>query len=92
MIIYIIILVYNYIVVTNSSCSGSAKPCMYLDPSPNPNILFGGLVGGPDIIDNYEDKRSNYVQNEVALDFNAGFQSALAGKYCYTCYINRCLL
>ena len=37
------------------------------------------LVGGPDKNDNYEDKRSNYIQNEVTTDYNAGFQSAIAG-------------
>jgi hypothetical protein len=47
-------------------------------PGPNPQILYGALVGGPDIDDNYEDIRDDYVRNEVALDYNAGFQSALA--------------
>ncbi|XP_070555125.1 endoglucanase F-like [Ptychodera flava] len=45
----------------------------------NPNILYGALVGGPDISDNYTDDRRNYVANEVATDYNAGFQSAVAG-------------
>ncbi|XP_045162577.2 endoglucanase A-like [Mercenaria mercenaria] len=45
----------------------------------NPNILKGGLVGGPDQWDNYDDRRDDYVKNEVACDYNAGFQSALAG-------------
>jgi hypothetical protein len=35
-------------------------------------------VGGPDQNDNYVDDRSDYVHNEVATDYNAGFQSALA--------------
>ena len=29
--------------------------------------------------DKYSDVRDNYIQNEVAIDYNAGFQSALAG-------------
>jgi endoglucanase len=37
------------------------------------------LIGGPDASDNYVDARSNYQQNEPALDYNAGFQSAVAG-------------
>lgn len=45
---------------------------------PNPQTLYGALVGGPDINDQYVDDRGDYVQNEVALDYNAGFQSAIA--------------
>jgi hypothetical protein len=36
------------------------------------------MVGGPDKNDHYKDERNDYVQNEVALDYNAGFQSAVA--------------
>ena len=36
-------------------------------------------MGGPDHNDNYNDDRGNFVSNEVATDYNAGFQSALAG-------------
>lgn len=49
----------------------------------NPNILYGGLVGGlkrPN--DNaYQDNRTDYVGNEVALDANAGMTGALARMY-----------
>lgn len=48
------------------------------NPGPNPNILTGALVGGPDKDDKYEDKRDDYIHNEVAMDYNAGFQSAVA--------------
>lgn len=41
-------------------------------------VLYGALVGGPDEFDNYEDKRNDYVTNEVTCDYNAGFQSAVA--------------
>jgi hypothetical protein len=47
-------------------------------PDPNPHILTGALVGGPDENDYYEDDRSDYIKNEVATDYNAGFQSAVA--------------
>lgn len=47
-------------------------------PAPNPQILHGALVGGPDINDNWADDRSDYVTNEVTIDYNAGFQGALA--------------
>lgn len=45
----------------------------------NGQVLNGALVGGPDANDNYSDNRDNYQQNEVAVDYNAGFQSAVAG-------------
>ena len=35
-------------------------------------------VGGPDANDTYADIRSDYVHNEVATDYNACFQSAVA--------------
>jgi hypothetical protein len=41
--------------------------------------LYGALVGGPDKSDKYTDSRTNYVQNEVTIDYNAGFTGALAG-------------
>ena len=42
--------------------------------------LCGAIVGGPDILvnDNDEDNRDDYQQDEVACDYNEGFQSALA--------------
>ncbi len=48
------------------------------DPGPNAYELTGALVGGPDEFGTYNDSRSDYVQNEVALDYNAGFTGALA--------------
>ncbi|CAB4442977.1 unnamed protein product [Rhizophagus irregularis] len=45
---------------------------------PTLNILYGGIVGGPDKHDDYEDKRPNYIQSEVALDYNAPFQNLMA--------------
>ena len=41
---------------------------------PNPHLLFGALVGGPNFKDEFSDNRRNYEQSEVALDYNAGFQ------------------
>ncbi|XP_077990957.1 uncharacterized protein LOC144445289 [Glandiceps talaboti] len=51
-----------------------------LSDDPNPHCLEGALVGGPDMEDYYTDTRQDYRANEVACDFNAGFQSAVAGK------------
>ena len=50
------------------------------DPGPNRHILYGALVGGPSAPDDnaYIDDRNNYITNEVALDYNAGFTGALA--------------
>ena len=85
-----------------SSCPNQPKECGWNDfnnQGPNPQVLSGAMVGGPDYNDNYVDDRQNfqvylficyyhhllsYFQtNEVATDYNAGFQSALAGL----CYI-----
>lgn len=50
------------------------------NPTPNRHILYGALVGGPESPDDnsYHDVRSNYISNEVALDYNAGFTGAVA--------------
>ena len=44
------------------------------------NVLYGALVGGPKSPDDndYADERDDYIANEVALDYNAGFTGALA--------------
>jgi hypothetical protein len=44
----------------------------------NAFTLYGALVGGPGNDDSFEDKRSDYIKNEVTLDYNAGFTSVLA--------------
>ena len=49
-------------------------------PGPNPHILYGALVGGPDKNGDYVDDKKDYKQNEVATDYNAGFTTAIAGK------------
>ncbi|MFI7702986.1 glycoside hydrolase family 9 protein [Nonomuraea sp. NPDC049480] len=52
------------------------------NPEQTRHILYGALVGGPpDPNDAYTDKRDDYVMNEVATDYNAGFTSALARLY-----------
>ncbi|NDD22204.1 MAG: hypothetical protein EBZ96_10050, partial [Synechococcaceae bacterium WB9_3_282] len=47
---------------------------------PNKNILYGALVGGPSQANDfaYADVRSDYIANEVAIDYNSGFTGALA--------------
>ncbi|TQD88759.1 hypothetical protein C1H46_025648 [Malus baccata] len=46
--------------------------------SPNPNVLVGAVVGGPDSKDNFADDRNNYQQSEPATYINAPFVGALA--------------
>lgn len=65
-----------------SSCPNQPEPCgweAFHKPGPNPQLLYGALVSGPDENDFYQDKREDYIYNEVTLDYNAGFQSAVAG-------------
>lgn len=65
-----------------SSCPAAPAACdwnTYNSAGPNAQVLTGALVGGPDSNDNYTDARSDYISNEVATDYNAGFQSAVAG-------------
>jgi endoglucanase len=48
-------------------------------PVESRHVLYGALVGGPSAAnDQYTDDRTNYVNNEVATDYNAGFTGALA--------------
>ena len=44
------------------------------------HILYGALVGGPSQADDsaYNDRRDDYIANEVTTDYNAGFTGALA--------------
>ncbi|KAI8463040.1 MAG: Six-hairpin glycosidase-like protein [Monoraphidium minutum] len=65
-----------------ASCGPLAARCdcaALRNPGCNPNTLYGALVGGPGAQDDFEDARNNFQQNEVALDWNAGFSGALAG-------------
>lgn len=52
-------------------------------PLENKNVIFGALVGGPSSLDDnsYVDDRTNYITNEVSLDYNAGFTGAIARMY-----------
>ncbi|XP_006812419.2 endoglucanase F-like [Saccoglossus kowalevskii] len=46
---------------------------------PNHHLLRGAMVGGPNCSDGWKDNRKDYVKNEVACDYNAGFQTLVAG-------------
>jgi len=72
------------------SCKDLPATCTWADyslPTPNPQVLYGALVGGPGRNDDYVDDRADYVANEVACDYNAGFQGAVAGMKCSLIYI-----
>ena len=68
---------------TASSCPSPPKECGWgylTSPDPNPHVLEGALVGGPGAPnDQWVDDRTDYVTNEVSLDYNAGFQGLIAG-------------
>jgi endoglucanase len=51
------------------------------DPGEHKYVLYGALVGGPDASDQHKDVTSDYVYNEVAIDYNAAFVGACAGLY-----------
>ncbi|HAJ98199.1 MAG TPA: glycoside hydrolase [Ruminococcus sp.] len=51
------------------------------DPSPQRHVLYGALVGGPDGKDAHKDVTSDYIYNEVTIDYNAAFVGAAAGLY-----------
>ena len=56
-------------------------PCNWDDcntDDDNDSELVGALVNGPNQNDQYTDARDD-VRNHVAIDHNAGFQTALAG-------------
>ncbi|XP_077990543.1 endoglucanase G-like [Glandiceps talaboti] len=66
-----------------SSCPDLPLTCdktnSYQWNGPNHHVLYGALVGGPENDDSFEDSRRNKRQNKVACDYNAVFQSAVAG-------------
>jgi endoglucanase len=51
------------------------------DPETNRHILYGAMVGGPGADDTWVDDRGDFINNEVAVDYNAGITSSLAGMY-----------
>jgi endoglucanase len=46
--------------------------------NPNPNVLTGAVVGGPDENDNFADQRDNYAESEPATYINAPLVGTLA--------------
>jgi endoglucanase len=52
-------------------------------PLTDNHILWGALVGGPSSTDEPDDVTTDFVLNEVAVDYNAALVGALAGLYQY---------
>ncbi|MBY9005435.1 MAG: glycoside hydrolase family 9 protein [Candidatus Lokiarchaeota archaeon] len=48
------------------------------DPLEHKHVLHGALVGGPDQTDAHNDETSDYVSNEVTIDYNAACVGAFA--------------
>ncbi|KFM24182.1 Endoglucanase A [Auxenochlorella protothecoides] len=67
----------------SASCPNMPAACgwdQFYSAASSPQTLTGALVGGPPNGDGtYVDLRSDYISNEVAVDYNAGFTGALAG-------------
>ncbi|KAL3650767.1 Esterase/lipase/thioesterase [Castilleja foliolosa] len=59
------------------SCGDGFQYGLY-SASPNPNVLVGAVLGGPDNRDSFADDRINYQQSEPATYINAPFVGALA--------------
>lgn len=51
------------------------------DPRDHLYVLYGALVGGPDSKDEHNDVTSDWIYNEVTIDYNAAFVGACAGLY-----------
>lgn len=63
--------------------SHGSKTLSMDDPVDQVHTLWGALVGGPDADDFHKDVTSDYIYNEVAIDYNAAFVGACAGLYNY---------
>ena len=53
------------------------------DPAEHKHVLYGALAGGPDANDKHNDVTSDWVYNEVTIDYNAAIVGAAAGLYLY---------
>ncbi|KAJ0981496.1 hypothetical protein J5N97_009751 [Dioscorea zingiberensis] len=62
---------------TQVTCNGGFESWFNRD-APNPNVIDGAVVGGPDAVDHYTDSRSNYEQAEPATVTTAPLVGVLA--------------
>eukprot|EP00126_Sphaerothecum_destruens_P007458 Sdes_comp19862_c0_seq1m12123 len=79
----------KYLHHRESSCPNQPTVCdsSYLNSTnPNPQILYGALVGGPDVHDQFlKYTRADFRQNEPAMDYNAGITNVFAHKLGTSC-------
>lgn len=45
------------------------------------HVIYGALVGGPGVNDDYKDDVEDFKKNEVACDYNAGYTGAVVKLY-----------
>lgn len=57
-------------------CEGGST--YFSSNNPNPNLLIGAVVGGPDIRDSFSDSRADFVQSEPTTYINAPLVGLLA--------------
>lgn len=57
---------------------GEGWDTWYNTTEPNPNVLYGAIVGGPDVNDVYQDERSDFQHNEPATVTVAPFVGVFA--------------
>lgn len=57
-------------------CNGGFQS--FYSQNPNPNVLTGAIVGGPNQSDGYPDQRDDYSHSEPATYINAAFVGPLA--------------
>lgn len=53
------------------------------DPAEHKHVLYGALAGGPDKEDGHNDITSDWIYNEVTIDYNAAIVGAAAGLYLF---------
>ena len=71
-----------------SSCPDPPEQCGWgkFNNAQTNHELTGALVGGCKAADdNYNDSIDDYFSNEITLDYNAGFQSTIAGLQMKKC-------
>ncbi|CAG8470623.1 4975_t:CDS:2 [Scutellospora calospora] len=62
----------------HAGASGGRNVENLTDPPVTMYPLYGAVVGGPGMNDSYSDSRSDFIQSEVALDYNSAFQGIMA--------------